>query len=124
MDAIGSVANYLARAGWQRGAPIVAQAATRPANAGQASDGVELVKPVADYEAAGVRPLDPVDGDLKAVLMPFEDPDGSQYWLGFRNFHAITRYNRSPKYALAVAQLAQAVEGVHAGRHEGRAAKP
>ena len=108
-DAIGSVGNYLARHGWQRAQPIVAQAATRPANANQASEGVELVKPVGEYRAAGVQPLDDIDATLPAVLLAFEDVDSMEYWFGFRNFHAITRYNRSPKYALAVAQLAEAV---------------
>ena len=109
IDAIGSVANYLARHGWQRDQPVVVAAATREANAAQASEGVDLVKTVAEYRAAGVQPLDDVDSNLKAVLLGFEDSDSMEYWLGFRNFYAITRYNRSPKYALAVAQLAEAV---------------
>ena len=115
-DVIGSVANYLAKHGWEAGRPIVAQAATRPANASQASDGVELVKTLADYRASGSTPVDPFDENLKAVLLGFEDPDGMEYWFGFQNFHAITRYNRSPKYALAVAQLAEAVEKARAQR--------
>ena len=109
VDAIGSVGNYLARHGWQRGQPVVVAAATREANAAQASDGVDLVKTVGEYRAAGAQPLDDVDPSLQAVLLGFEDLDSTEYWFGFRNFYAITRYNRSPKYALAVAQLADAV---------------
>jgi membrane-bound lytic murein transglycosylase B len=45
-----------------------------------------------------------------AVLLAYENRDGAEYWLGFKNFYAITRYNRSPKYALAVNQLAEAIE--------------
>ena len=109
VDAIGSVGNYLAKHGWQRDQPVVVAAATREANSAQASQGVELVKTVGEYRAAGVQPLDDVDPGLKAVLLGFEDIDSTEYWFGFRNFYAITRYNRSPKYALAVAQLADAV---------------
>ena len=108
-DAIGSVGNYLARHGWRRDQPIAVQAATREANAAQASQGMELVKTLAEYREAGVLPLDEQDPALQAVLLGFEDVKGMEYWFGFRNFYAITRYNRSPKYALAVAQLADAV---------------
>jgi membrane-bound lytic murein transglycosylase B len=31
------------------------------------------------------------------------------YRVGFRNFYVITRYNRSPMYAMAVNDLAQAI---------------
>jgi membrane-bound lytic murein transglycosylase B len=34
---------------------------------------------------------------------------GSEYWVAHHNFHVITRYNRSPKYALAAHQLSQAI---------------
>jgi membrane-bound lytic murein transglycosylase B len=37
------------------------------------------------------------------------------YRVGFNNFYVITRYNRSPLYAMAVNDLAQAlVERIHA----------
>ncbi len=34
---------------------------------------------------------------------------GSEYWVGYHNFHVVTRYNRSTKYALAAHQLSQAI---------------
>ena len=40
---------------------------------------------------------------------------GMSYRVGFNNFYVITRYNRSPLYAMAVNDLAQAlVERIHA----------
>jgi membrane-bound lytic murein transglycosylase B len=35
--------------------------------------------------------------------------DGPEYRVGFNNFYVITRYNRSPMYAMAVYDLGQAI---------------
>ena len=109
-DAIGSVGNYLARHGWVRGAPVAVPVIGSPGNQALVSDKVDLQRTVAQYRAQGVRAIDPVDEQLMAVLLAYENRDGAEYWLGFKNFYAITRYNRSPKYALAVNQLAEAIE--------------
>jgi membrane-bound lytic murein transglycosylase B len=108
-DAIGSVANYLKQHGWVARQAIVMPVMPGTANAALASDKLELKRTVAQFMAAGVRTFDPVDPELPAVLIAYESKDAAEYWLGFKNFYAITRYNRSPKYALAVAQLADAM---------------
>ena len=43
------------------------------------------------------------------VLLLAQQQDGPTYRVGFNNFHALTRYNHSALYALAVNELAQAI---------------
>ena len=46
--------------------------------------------------------------DRPAALIDLVTPDRpTEYWVGFDNFYAITRYNRSSFYAMAVFQLAE-----------------
>jgi membrane-bound lytic murein transglycosylase B len=118
-DAIGSVGNYLNRHGWRAGEVIAMPAAQSAANASQVSDTVDLKRSVAEYAALGVHPIEALGPAAKAapaVLLGYEaSSDATEYWLGFRNFYAITRYNRSPKYALAVVQLAEAIAQARRG---------
>jgi membrane-bound lytic murein transglycosylase B len=60
-------------------------------------------------EAWGYAPLEAVDADQPSSLLVLEGERGPEYWLIFGNFRAITRYNKSPMYAMAVWQLAQAI---------------
>ncbi|MFP5462252.1 MAG: lytic murein transglycosylase, partial [Gammaproteobacteria bacterium] len=45
--------------------------------------------------------------DAPATLVTLEGAEGTEHWLGFRNFYVITRYNRSSFYAMAVIELAE-----------------
>ena len=47
--------------------------------------------------------------DTPATLIELELADGKEYWVGLNNFYVITRYNRSPLYAMAVIQLSEAI---------------
>ncbi len=124
VDAIGSAANYLAQHGWQRNQPIALPVADAAVNATHVSEKVQLVRTVAQYRALGVRTLDAAPDDLSAVLLGYEDKTAKEYWLGFQNFYVITRYNRSPKYALAVVQLAEAIAAARATSTAGGSQTP
>lgn len=115
-DAIGSVGNYLNKNHWAAGEPIVAPAAIAPSNPQLAGDVRQPTLRLSEFAALGVHPAIPVGQDMTAMLLAFENPDTNDYWFGFQNFYVITRYNRSPKYALAVTQLADAIRQARAGK--------
>lgn len=112
LDAIGSVANYLKVHGWQPDAPIA-----EPAHLAEGTDAATLVaagiEPVLDPAAlqqAGVTTRGGEAAADRATLVDLETPGaGTEYWLGYRNFYVITRYNRSSFYAMSVFELAEAL---------------
>ncbi|MBT8064770.1 MAG: lytic murein transglycosylase B [Xanthomonadales bacterium] len=110
-DVIGSVANYLHRHGWQPG-----EAVTVPAEIGNAANREQISrrnfkpeKTVADLAAAGITPLEPFAPETQAAVVRLEEKDGDAFWMTFQNFYVITRYNRSPLYAMAVFELSEAI---------------
>lgn len=115
-DAIGSIANYLNAHGWQRGEPIALRARI-DGNGYQNLLDATLKKPersIARFKVAGVMPEVSVDDTLPAMLVRLETDDDAEYWLGLDNFYAITRYNHSPRYAMAVYQLSQEIQAQRA----------
>lgn len=108
-DAIGSVANYLAKSGWQPGESVAVRARVQ----GQAyrdllQQGLKPSVALAELSALGISPTAPATAS-KAALLTLEAERGREFWLGFDNFYAITRYNRSPLYAMAVRDLSQEI---------------
>ncbi|MEO7200122.1 MAG: lytic murein transglycosylase B [Dokdonella sp.] len=109
-DVIGSVANYFAEHGWQKDGLVAV--ATQPAVDARAITpaGLEPVYPLQQMESWGYPPQQPVaDGEQQVNLLKLEGAAGDEYWLTFRNFYVISRYNRSPLYSMAVWQLAQEI---------------
>ena len=113
-DAIGSIANYLARHGWQRGEPIahptsvIGSVPTALLKKGNKP----ALSPV-ELKQAGVS-INAVPDDAKKVaLITLTQPQGEEYWVTRQNFYSITRYNHSRMYAMAVTQLAEAIRLQH-----------
>ena len=115
-DAIGSVANYLARHGWQRAQPLMSPALieedARDAVLQKLDAGVSERRPLAQWQADGVDAFDAFEGlapDRVGLLM-LEEDGGPSYWVVFNNWFVITHYNRSRLYASTVVELAQALK--------------
>jgi membrane-bound lytic murein transglycosylase B len=108
-DAIASVANYFAKNGWHRGAPIAVPA--RISGEGYRSV-VSTKSPKPNYTLSqlaglGVTPAESVSGGQKAGLVQLAGETGPDYWITFHNFSVIMRYNHSPLYAMAAYELMQ-----------------
>lgn len=108
-DVIGSVANYFKVNGWKFGEPVISRASVMGAATELAGTQVKPDKSVAEYQQLGATPIHAFSARDQAVLMQFDGANGTEYWMGLDNFYVITRYNRSPLYALAVYQLSQAI---------------
>jgi len=108
VDAIGSVASYFKRHGWQPGQLVASAASVRGEQAEQGlSVGLDPVKNVGELRALGWSSAVALSADLPVTAFRLEGADGDEYWMGLPNFFVITRYNRSVMYAMAVNQLAE-----------------
>ena len=109
-DIFASVANYLHDCGWQAGGPVVADVRIDPGATFQIDpSNLTLDETIDRLNAQGVRVESDVPGDTPVVLLLAELQDGPTYRVGFNNFHALTRYNHSALYAMAVDELARAI---------------
>ncbi len=108
VDAIGSVANYFKRHGWQPGEPVVSAARVKGERVEEGlSPGLDPLKNIGQLRALGWASGDALSDDLPVTAFRLQGAEGDEYWLGLPNFFVITRYNRSVMYAMAVNQLAE-----------------
>ncbi|MGV8940587.1 MAG: lytic murein transglycosylase B [Lysobacter sp.] len=111
-DVFASVANYFVKkGGWQRGGPVTVRA-NRAKGAGDFEpEGLEPRYTLDQLSARGYTPnVRTADGG-QATLLNLDGAKGKEYWIAYQNFYAITRYNISKHYAMAVYQLSEAIAG-------------
>lgn len=127
-DVIGSVASYLRHHGWRAGAPVAVPATLTPeARAAVESGGVPVAQkepvepgtPAGQWAAIGVSTAELLDPGAPAALVRLDGP-ADEYWLGLDNFYAITRYNHSNLYAMAVYQLGREIKALYLATDLGR----
>jgi membrane-bound lytic murein transglycosylase B len=115
-DAIGSVANYLKVHGWQRdGAIALPASVSGDEYKTLVKKGLKPHTPVSDMHNFGVVVLYASENDSRAALIELTNKEDTEHWVGLQNFYAITRYNHSGLYAMAVFQLARAIRKRYRG---------
>lgn len=115
-DVLASIANYLKHFGWVLDAPVYAElgsvlnssqllATEQQGRRGRVAASV--------VEQAQQRRLPPVPGNKGLSIVGLELAPGAaaekRYVAGYPNFHAITEWNHSNRYAMAVSELAEAL---------------
>jgi len=113
-DVFSSVGNYLKVHGWRAGEPVLAAADAGNANLAGLSDKLALTETVGSLRARGVKFETSLPAGAPAMLVALKVAAGTEYRVGFTNFYAITRYNRSHMYASAVSDLADAIAATRA----------
>ncbi len=117
-DAIGSVANFLKEHGWEPGGPVTLKvSAGETAPQALIAEGILPQRRPMEMASFGIN-LPPDTPDAPAALIDLVTPDAAmEYWLGYKNFYVITRYNRSSFYAMTVFQFAQVLKERHSIQH-------
>jgi len=115
-DILASIANYLRRFHWTLNGPIYRDLGPKLKSQELISANLKGRKGKVDYETVsqgqGVTlPTPPGNRQLTIVGLELAPSDGGgfRYVAGYPNFQAITEWNHSNRYAMAVTELAEAI---------------
>jgi membrane-bound lytic murein transglycosylase B len=111
-DAIGSVANYFRQHGWTSGQKVVVSGNVTGNKYTQIL--TDELKPDINADTLysyGIETDEEIPPGVNVKVLSLEGPDGDEIWICLNNFYVITRYNRSPLYAMAVYQLSEEMRG-------------
>lgn len=120
-DSIGSIGRYLIEyrpsQAWQRGEPVMLRATLTGSLPQDTPVNQRTTTHTAGQLAAlGLRPEYDLPAQTPVGLIALSlDDGGTEYWIGLANFYAIMTYNPRIFYAMAVAQLAQAIGAKDSG---------
>jgi membrane-bound lytic murein transglycosylase B len=109
---LASIANYLRRFGWVCDAPVYVEigSALKAQDLQEAfAKGRKALLPLTRVAAVqGVKlPASPANKDLSIVGLELDDQGGMRFVAGYPNFQAITAWNHSNRYAMAVSELSE-----------------
>jgi membrane-bound lytic murein transglycosylase B len=111
-DILASIANYLHRYHWTFKAPVYYEIGAK-LQSEQLQKAYELGRKglvsIADVEAIQQigMPPSPEGKKVTVVGLELDDKGGMRYVAGYPNFQAITKWNNSNRYAMAVTELAE-----------------
>ncbi len=109
-DVFASIANYLAKAGWND-RRTWGRKVSLPASVDGELASLQIRKPLPQWQALGVRQADGSDLPRVALSASLLRTDGGQgpAYLVYDNFRALMAWNRSTYFALTVGELADLI---------------
>jgi len=116
-DAIGSVANYFKKHGWRTGGTVAVPAVSKNSGYKTLKTGFKSSHSLNTLKSRGVSANNLGNISGKVRLIKLNTYSGDELWIGGHNFYVITRYNHSSHYAMAVHQLAQAINSRIGGKN-------
>jgi membrane-bound lytic murein transglycosylase B len=116
-DILASIANYLRRFHWTLGAPVYVDIGTELKSEKLISAHLKGRQGKIDYQAVAEAqsidlPAPPDNRQLTIVGLEIAPDEGGgfRYVAGYPNFQAITQWNHSNRYAMAVSEFAEAIK--------------
>ncbi|MDO9417640.1 lytic murein transglycosylase [Pararhizobium sp.] len=111
-DTLGSIANYLAKKGWQRGRDWGYEVSI-PEGVSCAQEGPDLAKPISAWAGTGIKRISGKDfpsGEkgLPGMMLVPAGTHGPEF-IVTPNFYVIKEYNNSDLYALFIGNLADRI---------------
>ena len=109
-DVFASAANYLSKSGWQ-GDQTWGREVTLPKNFDLSLIDLKIAKPMAEWEALGVRKIDGSALPSRQLVGSLVQPKGGngQTFLVYNNYRTILKWNRSTYFAMSVGHLADLI---------------
>lgn len=108
-DAIGSIANYFKKSGWNKKIPIATRVSYEGNRFEEFKTGINH-----KYDRSDLKGIKPKDKNFfynnHVHLVKLDRRWFDELWYGTKNFYVITRYNKSSYYAMAVHKLAQEIK--------------
>jgi membrane-bound lytic murein transglycosylase B len=104
-DAIGSIANYFKKNGWEKGVPVAVQTNFKGKRFYGLKTGFKYKYKQSNLHKIKAKSY--FNYKKEVMLIKLSKAWSDELWFGSHNFYVITRYNHSAYYAMAVHQLAQ-----------------
>jgi len=110
VDCIGTIANFMKKNGWQKGATVTVRARYKGSRYSGLETGYNRLYDLKTLKKHGITPRKKIKEKVVSLLQ-LRDIDHDELWLGCKNMRVLTAYNHSTNYGMAIYKFAQRLKG-------------